>query len=97
MSRVAVEQKVLSENQRIAAELRERFRQHNILCVNLISSPAPARHLCWSAPWEALPVVLGSRSLQVTFKLKTMRAAWRPSAFRRNRSRPAAPAIWTRA
>lgn len=43
MSRVAVEQKVLNENQRIAAELRERFRQHNILCVNLISSPGSGK------------------------------------------------------
>lgn len=43
MSRVAVEQKVLNENQRIAAELRERFRQHNILCLNLISSPGSGK------------------------------------------------------
>jgi hydrogenase nickel incorporation protein HypB len=43
VSRVAVEQKVLSENQRIAAELRERFRRHNILCLNLISAPGSGK------------------------------------------------------
>jgi hydrogenase nickel incorporation protein HypB len=43
VNRVAVEQKVLNENQRIAAELRERFRQHNIICLNLISSPGSGK------------------------------------------------------
>ncbi len=43
MERVAVERKVLSENQRIADELRERFRRHHVLCVNLISSPGSGK------------------------------------------------------
>src|ERR1035438_8303269 len=38
MNRVPLEQKVLSENDRIAGELRERFRENGILCLNLISS-----------------------------------------------------------
>jgi len=37
--REAVEKKVLSENDRVAAALRQRFRERGILCVNLISSP----------------------------------------------------------
>ena len=37
MSRLPLEQKVLSENDRIAARLRESFATHGILCVNLIS------------------------------------------------------------
>ena len=41
--RVPVEKKVLSENQRIAAELRERFRAHGILCLNLIGSPGSGK------------------------------------------------------
>ena len=37
--REVVEKKVLSENDRLAAELRQRYRDENILCVNIISSP----------------------------------------------------------
>ena len=43
MNRVPLEQKVLSENDRIAASLRERFRQHDVLCLNLISSPGSGK------------------------------------------------------
>jgi hydrogenase nickel incorporation protein HypB len=38
-----LEQKVLSENDRLAASLRERFRQHDVFCVNLISSPGSGK------------------------------------------------------
>ncbi len=43
MTRVVVEQKVLNENQRLAAELRQRFREHHVLCLNLISSPGSGK------------------------------------------------------
>ncbi len=43
MTRVVVEQKVLNENQRLAAELRQRFREHGVLCLNLISSPGSGK------------------------------------------------------
>src|SRR5437588_1286819 len=43
MNRLPLEEKVLSENDRIAAELRERFREHDIFCVNLISSPGSGK------------------------------------------------------
>jgi hydrogenase nickel incorporation protein HypB len=43
MNRVAVEQKVLNENQRLALELRERFRRNQVFCVNLISSPGSGK------------------------------------------------------
>jgi hydrogenase nickel incorporation protein HypB len=43
MKRLPLEKKVLSENDRIAAELRARFRQHGVLCVNLISSPGSGK------------------------------------------------------
>ena len=39
MERVSVARKVLGENDRLAAELRARFREHGIFCLNLISSP----------------------------------------------------------
>jgi hydrogenase nickel incorporation protein HypB len=41
--REIVEKKVLSENDRLAAELRARYRDQNILCVNLISSPGSGK------------------------------------------------------
>lgn len=41
--RETVEKKVLSENDRLAAELRQRYREQNVLCVNLISSPGSGK------------------------------------------------------
>jgi hydrogenase nickel incorporation protein HypB len=38
-----LEKKVLSENDRLAAELRQRYREQNILCVNFISSPGSGK------------------------------------------------------
>jgi hydrogenase nickel incorporation protein HypB len=43
MNRVPVEKKVLNENQQIAERLRSRFRENNVLCVNLISSPGAGK------------------------------------------------------
>ena len=43
MNRVPVEKKVLNENQILAEKLRARFRENNVLCVNLISSPGAGK------------------------------------------------------
>jgi hydrogenase nickel incorporation protein HypB len=43
MSRIPLEKKVLNENDRIAAELRARFREHGILCLNFVSSPGAGK------------------------------------------------------
>jgi hydrogenase nickel incorporation protein HypB len=43
MNRVPLEGKVLNENARVAAELRERFRERHVLVVNLISSPGSGK------------------------------------------------------
>ncbi len=43
MERLPLERKVLNENDRIAANLRGRFAEHNILCLNLISSPGSGK------------------------------------------------------
>ena len=43
MARVEVGQKVLNENARIAAELRQRFHESGTLCLNLISSPGSGK------------------------------------------------------
>jgi len=53
--RVPLEKKVLNENQRIAAELRERFRSSEILCLNLISSPGSGKTSLLERTLEGLP------------------------------------------
>jgi len=45
MNRVEIEKKVLSENQLLAEQLRERFRVHGVCCINLISSPGSGKTL----------------------------------------------------
>jgi hydrogenase nickel incorporation protein HypB len=55
MERVPLERKVLSENDRIAAELRVRFQQHGILCLNLISSPGSGKTSLLEQTLESLP------------------------------------------
>ena len=55
MERVPLERKVLSENDRIAAELRTRFQEHGILCLNLISSPGSGKTSLLERTLECLP------------------------------------------
>lgn len=55
MNRVPLERKVLSENDRIAAELRERFREHGVLCINLISSPGSGKTSLLERTLESFP------------------------------------------
>jgi hydrogenase nickel incorporation protein HypB len=53
--REVVEKKVLSENDRLAAELRQRYRQQNILCLNLISSPGSGKTALLEKTLASLP------------------------------------------
>jgi len=55
MERVPLEQKVLSENDRIAAELRARFQENGILCLNLISSPGSGKTSLLESTLASLP------------------------------------------
>lgn len=41
--KVTIEQKVLSENDRLAAELRTQLSKHRVLCLNLVSSPGSGK------------------------------------------------------
>jgi hydrogenase nickel incorporation protein HypB len=43
MTRVPIERKVLNENDRLAAELRQNFQRQGTWCVNLISSPGSGK------------------------------------------------------
>ena len=55
MNRVPLEKKILSENDRIAAELREQFREHGTLCLNLISAPGSGKTSLLEKTLESLP------------------------------------------
>ena len=69
MNRVPLEGKVLNENARVAAELRERFREHRVLVINLISSPGSGKTTLLEKTLENLPV--GSRVAVLTGDLQT--------------------------
>lgn len=55
MNRVPMERKVLSENDRLAAGLRNRFLEHDVLCVNLISSPGSGKTSLLQRTLESFP------------------------------------------
>jgi hydrogenase nickel incorporation protein HypB len=55
MKRVMLERRVLSENDRIASELRKRFHDRGIFCVNLISSPGSGKTSLLERTLKALP------------------------------------------
>jgi hydrogenase nickel incorporation protein HypB len=55
MNRVSLEKKILSENDRIAADLRERFKEHGTLCLNLISAPGSGKTSLLEKTLESVP------------------------------------------
>jgi hydrogenase nickel incorporation protein HypB len=55
MNRVPLEKKVLGENDRVAAELRQRFRENGVLCLNLISAPGSGKTSLLEKTLESLP------------------------------------------
>lgn len=55
MDRVPLERKVLSENERIATELRARFQDYGILCLNIISSPGSGKTSLLECTLDNLP------------------------------------------
>ena len=54
-TRVPVEKKVLNENQILANELRERFRENGVFCLNLISSPGSGKTTLLESTWNGIP------------------------------------------
>lgn len=55
MSQAPLEKKILGENDRIAGQLRQRFQEHGILCLNIISSPGSGKTSLLERTLEALP------------------------------------------
>jgi hydrogenase nickel incorporation protein HypB len=50
-----LERKVLNENDRLAAELRARFKEHGVLCLNIISSPGSGKTTLLERTLASLP------------------------------------------
>ncbi|HEU5334989.1 MAG TPA: hydrogenase nickel incorporation protein HypB [Terriglobales bacterium] len=55
MSQVLLERKVLSENDRIAGDLRQSFAEQGVLCLNLISSPGAGKTTLLERTLESFP------------------------------------------
>jgi hydrogenase nickel incorporation protein HypB len=55
MSRVVVEKKVLNENQILAEQLRQRYREHDVFCLNIISSPGSGKTSLLERTLERFP------------------------------------------
>lgn len=79
MNRVPLERKVLSENDRIAAELRTRFSENGILCLNLVSSPGAGKTSLLERTLEGFP--RGQRVAVLTGDIQTDNDAVRLSRF----------------
>ncbi len=69
MERVPLERKVLSENDRIAAELRERFAERGILVLNFISSPGSGKTALLERTLGSFPT--GTRVAVLTGDIQT--------------------------
>ncbi len=77
--RVPLERKVLNENDRIAAGLRERFQKHGVFCLNLISSPGSGKTALLERTLETLPA--GRRVAVLTGDIQTDNDARRLARF----------------
>ncbi len=65
METITLKQKVLSENQRIATALRQRYETAGVLCLNLISAPGSGKTALLEKTLEALRRVELSKRLRV--------------------------------
>jgi hydrogenase nickel incorporation protein HypB len=79
MSRVSAKTKVLGENDRIAGELRGRFRNHGTLCLNLIGSPGSGKTSLLEHTLARIPQ--GVRAAVLTGDIETERDATRLAPF----------------
>lgn len=55
MNRIPLEKKILGENDRIAAGLRERFRHSGTFCLNLVSAPGSGKTSLLERTLESFP------------------------------------------
>ena len=79
MNRVPLEKKVLSENDRLAGGLRDRFRDNGVLCLNLISSPGAGKTSVLERTLQGFPS--GARVAVLTGDIQTDNDARRLARF----------------
>jgi hydrogenase nickel incorporation protein HypB len=79
MTQVPLQSKVLSENQRIADSLRERYAAHQVLCLNLVSSPGSGKTTLLERTLEGFPPE--TRVAVLTGDIQTERDAERLARF----------------
>jgi hydrogenase nickel incorporation protein HypB len=79
MNRIEVEKKVLNENQILAEQLRERYRQLGVLCINLISAPGSGKTALLERTLQRMDK--GSRVAVLTGDLQTENDAKRLAKF----------------
>jgi hydrogenase nickel incorporation protein HypB len=79
MNRVSMKRKVLSENDRVAGELRQRFRSGSVLTLNLISSPGAGKTSLLEQSLSRLPKEI--RAAVLTGDIETDNDAKRLSPF----------------
>lgn len=79
MNRVPIERKILSENDRIADTLRERFGESGTLCLNLISAPGSGKTTLLEKTLESFPP--NRRVAVLTGDIQTENDAMRLSRF----------------
>src|ERR1700687_6475799 len=79
MNRIEVEKKVLNENHVLAEQLRERYRQLGVLCINLISAPGSGKTALLERTLERMDK--GSRVAVLTGDLQTENDAKRLAKF----------------
>ena len=79
MDRISLERKVLSENDRIAASLRDEFSLRGILCLNFISSPGSGKTSLLERTLAALPAE--TRAAVLTGDIQTENDATRLARF----------------
>ncbi len=79
MNRMPLEGKVLKENDRIALELREQYAAHDVLCLNLVSSPGSGKTSLLERTLERWPA--GERVAVLTGDIQTENDAQRLRRF----------------
>ncbi|HTW23361.1 MAG TPA: hydrogenase nickel incorporation protein HypB [Candidatus Baltobacteraceae bacterium] len=79
MERVQLERKVLNENDIVAGRLRARFAEHNLLCLNLVSSPGSGKTSLLERTLESFEP--GERVAILTGDIQTENDARRLSRF----------------
>jgi hydrogenase nickel incorporation protein HypB len=79
MTRVAIEKKILSENDQIAARLRETLAENGTLTVNLISTPGSGKTALLEKTLQMLPA--GTKAAVLTGDIQTDNDARRLSRY----------------